>query len=390
MTSTNIVDDFPYKNRDPAMLEQISTRFRALMHYVPRFIVMRKSYTIANAPDMSNAIDLRFARAYVSTRARIGAPMLMALHARDYEKYNLISDYFIERERIRAYRGDDPLRETLYDYWLANRARITGDSREYDVKLAREVLYREKLEVGTFRPTVAIGIFELARQYIFSHARTVEWVLNPCAGWGDRLIGAMAYGVRGIVDVDPNPALGREYERIEQWAREMRNADETNASTSSRATTERRYFAQPFEDVPEHALREALREIGCTRGEFDLAIIAPPYFDLEVYVPGHADQSIERYPTFERWYSEFLIPLILKSARVLRQGGVIALIINQSPDARTNESARFLRRMIHDVNNAPPYMRYLGVVSYAEVVAQRDQRRMHIRSPQPIWIWQKI
>ncbi|MFA5177386.1 MAG: hypothetical protein WC440_04485, partial [Candidatus Omnitrophota bacterium] len=159
MTSTNIVDDFPYKNRDPAMLEQISTRFRALMHYVPRFIVMHKSYTIANAPDMSNAIDLRFARAYVSTRARIGAPMLMALHARDYEKYNLISDYFIERERIRAYRGDDPLRETLYDYWLANRARITGDSREYDVKLAREVLYREKLEVGTFRPTVAIGIF---------------------------------------------------------------------------------------------------------------------------------------------------------------------------------------------------------------------------------------
>lgn len=397
------VDDFPYKNKDPSMRASIGERFRALMHYVPRFMVMTRSYTIANAPDMSNAIDLRF--------APVRAPMIMALHARDYEKYNLISDYFIEYLRIRAYRGDDPSRESLYDYWRTNRARITEGAREYDVGDARETLYREKMEVGTFRPTVVIGIFELARKYVFERARdrrAVEWVLNPCAGWGDRLIGAMAYGVRGIVDVDPNQDLGPEYERIEMWAREQRTYQQQSApreqcahhQRNSRehavdgAITRRRYFAQPFEDVPESALREALRDIGCERGEFDLALIAPPYFDLEVYVPGSASQSVERYPTFAQWYSNFLIPLIFKSGRVLRKGGVIALIINQAPDARTNESARFLRSMIHDVGmGAKDYLHYLGVVSYAEVrtrVINEKTHDLHIRSPQPIWLWKKV
>lgn len=399
-------DDFPYKNRDPSMLASIGERFLALMHYVPRFIHMATSYTIANAPNMSNAVDLRFA----PTRT----PMIMALHTRDYEKYNLISDYFIEHLRVRAYRSDDPSRESLYDYWRTNRARITKGSREYDVGDARETLYREKMEVGTFRPTVAIGIFELARKYVFGREhgsrRAVEWVLNPCAGWGDRLISAMAYGVRGIIDVDPNIALGPEYDRIEKWARAIRlQHDETHrVASDSRTTTlshpsrccsntvtRRKYFAQPFEDVSESALRESLRDIGCECGEFDLAIIAPPYFDLEVYAPGSASQSVERYPTFARWYSEFLIPLILKSGRVLRVGGVLALIINQAPDARTNESARFLRRMIHDVDTSvsPRYLQYLGVVSYAEVRSCTTSGKLHdlsIRSPQPIWLWKKI
>jgi hypothetical protein len=250
------------------------------------------------------------------------------------------------------------------------------DTREHAM---REILYRSKMEVGTFRPTVAIGILELARKYVFGGARP-EWILNPCAGWGDRLIGMLAYGVRGIVDVDPNPDLGQEYERIEQWAREHKDARKHPYA--------RRYFAQPFEDITDDAIRGALREIGCARGEFDLAIIAPPYFDLEVYVPGNADQSIERYRTFESWYSEFLIPLIARSLRLLRVGGMIALIINQSPSARADVGTRFLRRMIHDVNVAVPRARYMGVVSYAEVNgAKHDKRARSIRSPQPIWIW---
>lgn len=364
-------DDFPYKNLDPAMVSAIRARYIALKSYRATFV--RRSYRIHNAPEF----DLRSLRF-----GPYRAPCVMLLCAADYERYNLISDWFIERHRIRAYRGDDPAKESVYDYWGANRERIRaicdarsdGDDLVARNHCAREIVYENKMEVGTFRPTVAVGIIQMMRAILCEHC---EYILNPCAGWGDRLIGVTAAGgVQGMVDVDPNPDLGAEYERMMTWIREIDPAQ----------TFDRKYFAQPFEDVTDDVLRGAVAQLSGARDgvgfrqDYDLALIAPPYFDLEVYVPGNASQSIERYNTFEKWYSEFLIPLVLKCGRLLRRGGVVALIINQAPAAREDEGARFLQRMLRDISRK---LRYIGVISYAE------ERGKYLRSPQPIWIWQR-
>lgn len=379
-------DDFPYKRENSDMKREIERRFINLTTYQPTFRSMR--YRINNAPEFTQA-QLRFHN----------APLLMVFDASDYEKYNLISDYFIEQHRIRAYRGDDPKHESVFDYWCAHRAEIHA-ACSGDRHCMREMIYKNKMEVGTFRPTVAVGLAQMMRT---RHHTTCDWVLNPCAGWGDRLLGFMAAKCKGSVDIDPNTELGAEYPKMREWAQDMLRVYNPRSEARQFKHT---YIPRPFEDIPNEELLGALDAMraperdttrdtssGISREPaqgFDLVLIAPPYFDLEVYVPDDraGTQSISRYRTFEEWYQKFLIANLKKCGDLLRKGGLLALIINQTPAARTDEKERFLLRMIRDVTRAGSdnhaRLRYLGVISYAEV------SRAHVRSPQPIWLWTRI
>lgn len=400
-------DDFPYKNKDAKMRDEISARFRAILEWRPEFEVVR--YSILNAPELGDA-KLRFVFGGKND------PRIMVFRASDYDKYNLITDYFIEHIRIRATRGDDDTHESVYDYWLANRdalrrewrARHSRSSRAPRGRASlltglrppganasenfflRERIYERKLEVGTFRPLVAAGLVWFVRNVI---GTTCQYVLDPCAGWGDRLIGFLASGIQGSVHVDPNPELGAEYTRMFDWAREL----EPELLRNYR----REYFQKPFEDVPIGDLRAALTKVGCTNIEgCDLVLMAPPYFDVEIYVPNDPDglQSITRYRTWEDWYSRFLLTCVARAASVLRPGGIFALIINQPPAARNTQDnaahVRFLDQMTRDISGTrlqtlvrehatSVKMRYLGVISYAE----HDKKEAPPRSPQPIWLW---
>ena len=397
-------DDFPYKRLHGDMLGAIAQRFRDLMTYRPIFRPM--TYRINNAPELAPQ-NLRFCFAGKCE------PLIMVLRPEDYEKYNLISDYFIEQHRIRAYRTDtrDTPRESVLDYWRAHRDEIRKvfdkqtNAKDADqwVHFAREFVYHNKMEVGTFRPTVAAGIVWLMRATLCENDHACDWVLNPCAGWGDRLIGLMAAGVRGCVDVDPNEELGAEYPKICSWASSL---------IHSEAPFQHKYFPRPFEDIPISELENALTQMQAKslrphelidRG-FDLAIVDPPYFDLEVYVPNDVAkvQSITRYPTFDEWYNKFLIAMIKKCASLLRIGGILALIVNQaSTNSKTSPNEKFLSYMVRDVMRemlkrevgqtescAHTALRYLGVVSYAEVAGADGHFRA--RSPQPIWIWMRV
>lgn len=406
-------DDFPYKNLIPQMKDDIARRYLALREYRPAFRIL--AYSITNAPDFAGQ-HLRFC--FGGARD----PLLMVLSPSDYDKYNLISDFFIEQHRIRAYRGDDPDRESVYDYWQHHREEIqqrvskmrsqgrdrakgTGSEGHISEKHEmREYIYANKMEVGTFRPTVAAGIVWLLRSRLSTRC---EWVLDPCAGWGDRLLGFMASDVRGVVDVDPNTALGAEYPKIRDWVKSI---------DPSATNFQHHYIPAPFEDIPRDDLVRKLLQMRTPTVDiadedvrafpredgYDLVLIAPPYFDLEVYVPNDTagTQSISRYPTFEEWFNKFLIANLKKCGEQLRVGGILALIINQAPTARTDESARFLHRMISDVTRPTGTpscvkLRYLGVISYAEVTndtkkTSRDgASKEHIRSPQPIWFWMR-
>jgi hypothetical protein len=355
-------DDFPYKRLGSNMESEIRVRFIALCSYRARWI--SRPYQINNAREMKTA-ELRF-RMPVSTSRddrAILSQWLFVQHPRDYEQYNLISDYFIEEIRVRAFRPDDEEHKSAYTYWCEHRDAIRKQCARSSDEMAmnfcaREIIYNNVHEVGTFRPTVACDVIQLLRK---KFNNTCDWILNPCAGWGDRLIAAMASGVKGMFDVDPNEALGARYEEIARWGAQI---------FATRPPIERIYVAQPFEDVADDLFPRL----------YDLALIAPPYFDLEIYVTQDdaRAQSVTRYPTFDSWYANFLIPLVLKSARHLRIGGIAALVINQYG------TTKFLRRMIADISRDPG-LRYLGVVSYAEI-----NDGGHVRSPQPIWFWTRI
>jgi hypothetical protein len=134
-----------------------------------------------------------------------------------------------------------------------------------------------------FRPCYAKAVVEM-----FSPAGGT--VLDPCAGYGGRAVGALVAG-RRYVGVEPHPEAPEAFRgllRALGGHLELHN--------------------EPFEDVGLGDLRA------------DLVLTSPPYFCVERYADD-ATQSWVRYPTWEAWVEGFLRVLVNKSRAHLRPGG---------------------------------------------------------------------
>lgn len=125
-------------------------------------------------------------------------------------------------------------------------------------------------------------------------------VLDPCHGWGGRLVGAMLADVQEYVGVDPSPVAHAGVVRIYDAFKEYQDTKVT-------------LIAQPFEDCK------------WKDDEFDFAFTCPPYFDVEKYAG--EDTSTKRYPQFEQWCSSFYRPLIVNTMRALKYDGVFCIVV---------------------------------------------------------------
>jgi len=146
--------------------------------------------------------------------------------------------------------------------------------------------------VQTFRPAVAKAIYD---RYCQAGGRA----LDPCAGWGGRLLGFYTSGATEYVGIDANPDTVKGLKHVKCIVDRHIPGK----------TVDIRYAA--FEDI----------DIG---GEFDLVFTSPPYFCKELY--GDDDfQSHVRYKTYLEWRDKFLKPLIEKSVGLLKNGGYLVL-----------------------------------------------------------------
>lgn len=128
-------------------------------------------------------------------------------------------------------------------------------------------------------------------------------ILDPCAGWGDRLTAALSLDNFGCyLGYDPNLAMAPVYRRI---------------ANCYRPGAEATVLPLPFEgsDLPEAG--------------FDVAFTSPPYFDYEEYGddPG---QSYKRYATADAWREGFLSSIPRLCAKALKPGGVLAVNISDA------------------------------------------------------------
>ena len=141
----------------------------------------------------------------------------------------------------------------------------------------------------------------LARDLIDEFTPDRGSVLDPCHGWGGRCLGFLLSHAQRYDGYDPAP--------------------QTSAGVSAmfadlaKLTPDRvkiAHFAQrPFE-------RAALKAAA-----YDFALTSPPYYDTEKY-DGDAS-SWKSYATFDAWVKGFYEPLISKTSRALKPGGVFAL-----------------------------------------------------------------
>ncbi len=122
-------------------------------------------------------------------------------------------------------------------------------------------------------------------------------VLDPCAGWGGRMIGASAV-VNEYRAFEPSTRTHAGLLRLRDFIASFRPSFKAKISM------------EPFEEGC-----RALRE-----GYYDLAMTSPPYYDTERYADGEKTQSCNKFKSFEKWVDGFYVPLIRGTMRALKPG----------------------------------------------------------------------
>lgn len=247
----------------------------------------------------------------------------------DYWKYNVISDFFTECVRVKCHKKGCI---SPYEYWEANK-----ESLPKDVLQAREAIYEQhgqgRSECTLHRPIVTVVIYRY-----FSGKR----ILDPCMGWGGRLIAALSIDCELYVGIDPNEDLHPHYQEIQR----------VFGGNSQ-------LFCCPFETFE------------WDEEPFDIAYTSPPYFDLEDYgdSPG---QSIVQYPKLTDWINKFLLPLLENCIKYVKLGGIIAINISDT------KNTRYITSMLDYMQTRG--QKYMGTIAFA---------RKDPTQGMPIFVWRR-
>lgn len=201
----------------------------------------------------------------------------------------LCNPYFPNRYRAVS-KWTRPAFEVWYDDAKLSKA-IRFQLDHGDPVLPGRVLRAVTMNCRTpsvFKPTTARFIYETL-------CPKGGKVWDPCAGYGGRLLGAMAAGVQYVgTDVEPETVDGNQ--RLHQ---------EVVPDGSAEVILERAELFDP--------------------GSVDLVFTSPPYFDRERY-SGSADQSWVRHGgSLDEWFDGFLVPVIRTAFKSLSPGGRLVL-----------------------------------------------------------------
>jgi tRNA1(Val) A37 N6-methylase TrmN6 len=166
-------------------------------------------------------------------------------------------------------------------------------------------------------------------------------VIDPCAGWGGRLLGTQLVNrssrVR-YVATDPEKRLKEAHSGLQHRIDKYLNRDIQGKRSS-------KVFYQPFERWIHTPSAQRLMSTA------DLVFTSPPYFSAEVYNPENKKQSANSYVTYEQWREEFYRVLVQGAYDLLKPGGVFVLnIANVSSAKHLERDARVLAKEIGFIN----------------------------------------
>lgn len=177
---------------------------------------------------------------------------------------------------------DDDKRE---DWWIKTNKYANGSRPNTPASRLFEVYRRCTGAVVFFKPTIAINMY---------HKYGATHVLDPCAGWGGRMLGALAKKI-AYTGMDTNLNLRPSYDAMmERFG---------NATM-----------------VWGDALEQDFASI-----DYDMVLTSPPYWDtgnLEIY------ELMKVWKTEKEFYESFLVPLITKCRASIKRGGKVCFNIS--------------------------------------------------------------
>jgi hypothetical protein len=213
---------------------------------------------------------------------------------------------------------------TLKSFWevwninssLRNEIIYSSDPNEEKWKLSRK--YKYKLAT-TFMPAYVKAIYE--------HFRFPKIVLDPCSGWGDRLLGAEVSGVEKYIGFDPNYNLRPGYADI--------------MSLCGHQTTELSVDFMKFSNSYE--IHSVPFEIGATTMEdnsVDFIFTSPPFFDYEIY----SDTN----PKYRDWIRGFYEPLFKQCSRIVKPDCYVCIYLS---DTTAGNIEQFIEQRVGEITD---------------------------------------
>ena len=154
-------------------------------------------------------------------------------------------------------------------------------------------------------------------------------VLDPCAGWGGRLVGFLASDATEYDGTDASPYQCEGDKLIYDTFRDVTQGEKQVSITCS-----------PFE---KRTLRNAY---------FDIAITSPPYFDTEKYIGG--EQSRETSSNYEQWRDTFYRVLIEKTFAALKVGGIFCLQVGSQRYPLLDDGIKIAEETLFEVLEVRP------------------------------------
>ena len=281
----------------------------------------------------------------------------------DYEADKLI-DCFTGLQRMKckregkelspfaAWNNKDYMKLVVEKYMEDKEDLTSFNLRESFYKLSSKLPEKYKnMECNFFKATLAASVY-----HAFLRDSTKTRVLDISAGWGDRLLAALAKNLDSYLAFDPNASLQPGYRAM---------IDEYMESKKDQY----KVIDAPFESA------EAILE----GREFDLIFTSPPYFDLEVFTT-EGEQSIIIHSTFDKWMVHFLFKSLYIAWKSLASDG--NMVIHIDDFSKGTEKHRIIEPMVLFVCGWCSSARFDGVVGASGYNKKKDYKS-------PMWVFKK-
>ncbi len=252
-----------------------------------------------------------------------------------------ITDYFSQKCRIKCSHMNNisPLqyfkknKQSIYDKLMKQYNKVTW--HQLDIHM-----YMNIKQCTNFYTPIVVNVL---------HYFKPKKYLDFSAGWGDRLIGAIAYGMTDptfhYTGVDPSECMKKRYKKI---IKKLTNNDP-------------RYniINLPFEDTK------------LENNTYDLVFTSPPFFDLEIYETDNINQSVKRYTNIDDWFNKFMAQCIDMSIKALQKNGHLALYIADSMNDK------YVKRT-HDYIIKNKNIQYIGNIYWINKTSSKKLRIIRV------------
>lgn len=202
-----------------------------------------------------------------------------------FNPHRLDTDTVKHKSILYGWNNDPEYRKHFARYMVNVSAKVVQPAQYYKYIGIGTAGYQY---VNEFQPYLARDIY---REY----CKDGDKILDPCGGWGGRLLGVASSGLADIEFVETEPA-SKTYEgllKIKDWLDLGDNY---------------KLFDQPFE------------ELKIKKNYFDFVFTSPPYFNTEIY-SDEDTQSYKNADNYEQWRDSWFFPFVDKIVDALKDDG---------------------------------------------------------------------